>query len=197
MRNDFRKRSNSPRTSNVRRSKEQTEAPKAEKPVRKAAMTFEDIKQQLAAWAENERIPGKFQAWFTADANPEHSDWRIIKTYRGQQESLSIDAPARGMDVPELVTRVFEQVKKEHLHIFKKALRQIWFRAVGDGRYAMLVQVNLKGRFSAHGYKTFVDFIQRNCPEVISCHHIQCMPDQPFRPCRNDSDEGGSQECFR
>lgn len=182
MRNDFRKRSNSPRINNVRQGKSQAEPPKEEKPVRKVTLSFEDIKQQLAAWAENERIPGKFQAWFTADANPEHADWRILKTYRGKQESLTIEAPARDMEAPELVTRVFQQLKKEHLHIFSKALRQIWFRAIGDGRYAMLVQVNLKGRFSAHGYKTFIDFVQRNCPEVISCHHIQCMPDLPFDP---------------
>ncbi|WP_297700311.1 hypothetical protein [uncultured Fibrobacter sp.] len=182
MRNDFRKRSNSPRINNVRQGKPQAEPPKEEKPVCKVTLSFEDIKQQLAAWAENERIPGKFQAWFTADANPEHADWRILKTYRGKQESLTIEAPARDMEAPELVTRVFQQLKKEHLHIFSKALRQIWFRAIGDGRYAMLVQVNLKGRFSAHGYKTFIDFVQRNCPEVISCHHIQCMPDLPFDP---------------
>jgi hypothetical protein len=182
MRNDFRKRSNSPRINNIRQGKPQAETPKEEKPVRKVTLSFEDIKQQLAAWAENERIPGKFQAWFTADANPEHADWRILKTYRGKQESLTIEAPARDMEAPELVTRVFQQLKKEHLHIFSKALRQIWFRAIGDGRYAMLVQVNLKGRFSAHGYKTFIDFVQRNCPEVISCHHIQCMPDLPFDP---------------
>jgi hypothetical protein len=86
------------------------------------------------------------------------------------------------MTAPELVTQVFEQLKKEHLHIFKKALRQIWFRAVGDGRFALLVQVNLRGRFSAHGYKTFIDFLQRTCPEVISCHHIQCLPDIVFDP---------------
>jgi hypothetical protein len=68
------------------------------------------------------------------------------------------------------------------LRIFKKALRQIWFRATGDGRFALLVQVNVKGKISAHGYKTFVDFIERNCPEVISCHQIQCLPDRLFDP---------------
>lgn len=182
MKKDFRSTNNRTRGNSVRRNKEQTEAMKAEKPVRKAMLSFEDMKQQLTAWVENEHIPGKFQAWFTADAIPEHSDWRIVKTYHGQQESLSIEAPARGMDTPELITRVFEQLKKEHLHIFKKALRQIWFRAVGDGHFALLAQVNLRGRFSAHGYKTFVDFLQRTCPEVISCHHIQCMPDITFDP---------------
>ena len=181
MRNDFRRNSNNPRT-NVRQGKPQSDAPKAEKPVRRTPLTFEDIKQQVAAWAENEHIPGKFQAWYTKESIPDHSDWRILKTYRGAQEILSIEAPAHGMTAPELVTRVLEQLKKEHLHIFKKALRQIWFRATGDGRYALLVQVNLKGKFSAHGYKTFIDFVQRNCPEVISCHHIQCLPDLAFDP---------------
>ena len=167
----------------MRQGKPQAEAPKAEKPAKpvvRTIPTFEDIKKQLEAWAETNRIPGKIQAWYTAESLPEHSDWRIIKTYRGKQESLTIDAPARDMKAPELVTRVFEQLKKEHLHIFSKALRQIWFRAVGDGNYALLVQVNLKGKFSAHGYKTFVEFIQRNFPEVISCHHIQCLPERPL-----------------
>ena len=121
-------------------------APKAEKPAKpvvRTIPTFEDIKKQLEAWAETNRIPGKIQAWYTAESLPEHSDWRIIKTYRGKQESLTIDAPARDMKAPELVTRVFEQLKKEHLHIFSKALRQIWFRAVGDGNYALLLK-NMK-----------------------------------------------------
>ena len=182
MRNNFRSTNDRTRGSSASRGKVQAESPKPEKPVVRAVPTFEDLKQQLAAWAENEHIPGKIQAWFTAEVQPEHSDWRILKTFRGAQENLSIEAPARGMVAPELVTRVFEQLKKEHLHIFKKALRQIWFRATGDGHYAMLVQVNLKGRFSAHGYKTFLEFVQRACPEVTSCHHIQCVPDIAFDP---------------
>ena len=182
MKNDFRSTSNRTRGNSTRQRKNQTEAPKPEKPVARAIPTFEDLKQQLAAWAENNNIPGKFQAWYTAEALPDHADWRILKTYRGQQEKLVIEAPAHGMETPELVSRIFEQIKKDHLRIFSKALRQIWFRATGDGRYALLVQVNLKGKFSAHGYKTFIDFLQRSCPEVISCHHIQCQPDQPFDP---------------
>ena len=187
MKNNFRStndrtRGNSAGRASAGRAKVQAEAPKPEKPIVRAIPTFEDLKQQLAAWAENEHIPGKFQAWYTADSVPEHSDWRISKTYRGKQEILNIDAPARGMVPPALVSQVLEQLKKEHLHIFSKALRQIWFRAVGDGNYALLVQVNLKGKFSAHGYKTFVEYIQRHFPEVTSCHHIQCMPDLPFDP---------------
>ncbi len=150
--------------------------------VQKVIPTFEDIKQQLTAWAETEKIPGKIQAWFTAEASEENSDWRILKTYRGEHEVFTIEAPAADMKAPEIVGRIMEQLKKEHLHIFKKALRQIWFRAAGDGRFALLIQINLKGRNSAHGYKTFVDFLERNCPEVISCHHIQCMPDGLFNP---------------
>ena len=181
MKNTFRKNTKpTQRQAKPSQAKKQTEKPA--KPVTRTVASFEDIKQQLVAWAENEHIPGKFQAWYTAEAISEHSDWRIIKTYRGAQENLSVEAPARDMVAPEVVTNIFEQLKKEHLHIFKKALRQIWFRATGDGRYALLVQVNLKGRFSAHGYKKFIEFVQRSCPEIISCHHIQCMPDIVFDP---------------
>ncbi len=164
------------------RNNKSSDVPTAPKRVPRTVPSFEDLKRQLTTWAANERIPGKIQAWYSTEAVSEHSDWRILKTYRGKQESFTIDAPSRDMLPPELVTRVFEQIKKEHLHIFSKALRQIWFRAVGDGNYALLVQVNLKGKVSTHGYKTFVDFIQRNFPEVVSCHHIQCLPDTPFDP---------------
>lgn len=151
-------------------------------PAVRAKLTFEDIKQQLAAWVSTEKIPGKIQAWYTADAHAENADWRILKTTQGEHEKLTVEAPSYEMDAPELVSRVMEQLKKEHLRIFSKALRQIWFRAAGNGNYALLVQVNLKGRNSAHGYKTFVDFLERNCPEVCSCHHIQCLPDYLFDP---------------
>ena len=62
MKNNFKGTNNRARGNSLRRGKEQTETPKDEKPVRKAPVTFEDIKQQLAAWVENEHIPGKFQA---------------------------------------------------------------------------------------------------------------------------------------
>ncbi len=155
-------------------------------PIVRTPQTLEDLKRQLAAWAENEKIPGKFQAWFTGNALPEHSDWRIVKTFKGAQEKLSVEAPSSEMEAPSLVNRVMEQLKKEHLRIFSKALRQIWFRATGDGHYAVIVQVNLKGRNSAHGYKTFVDFLERTCPQVCSCHHIQCLPDHLFDPASSE-----------
>lgn len=144
--------------------------------------SFEDLKSQLNAWAENERIPGKFQAWFTKEALPENSDWRIICKKVGERETLVMDAPASEMEAPEVVIRVNDQLHKDHLRIFKKALRQIWFRATGDGRFALLVQANCHGRNSAHGYKTFADFVERNCPEIISCHIIQCQPERLFNP---------------
>jgi len=157
---------------------------KAVKPAVRKILSFDDIKAQVNAWMENDRIPGKLQAWFTADATPENSDWRIVKEYRGAQELLTIDAPSRDMKPIELVNRVMEQLHKEHLHVFKKALRQIWFRSTGSGLFAVLVQVNVKGKLSAHGYKTFVDFLERSCPEVISCHQIQCLPDRLFDPAQ-------------
>ncbi|MCQ2124541.1 MAG: hypothetical protein MJZ25_10190 [Fibrobacter sp.] len=152
------------------------------KPTVRAKLTFEDLKQQLTAWVSTEKIPGKIQAWYTADAQAENADWRILKTVQGEHEKLSIEAPSHEMEAPEIVTKILEQLKKDHLRIFSKALRQIWFRAAGNGSYALLVQVNLKGRNSAHGYKTFIDFLERNCPEVCSCHHIQCLPDYLFDP---------------
>ena len=171
------------RKSDVRKDDEsEKKTVKADKPVVRRILSFDDIKAQVSAWMENDRIPGKLQAWFTADATPENSDWRIVKEYKGAQENLVIDAPSRDMKPLDLVNRVMEQLHKDHLRIFKKALRQIWFRATGDGRFALLVQVNVKGKISAHGYKTFVDFLERSCPEVISCHQIQCLPDRLFDP---------------
>ena len=171
------------RKPDVRNNEEpENKTAKASKPVVRKIPSFEDIKAQVSAWMENDRIPGKLQGWFTADATPEKSDWRIVKEYKGTQENLVIDTPSRDMKPLELVSRVMDQLHKEHLRVFKKALRQIWFRATGDGRFALLVQVNVKGKISAHGYKTFVDFLERSSPEIISCHQIQCLPDRLFDP---------------
>ena len=68
------------RKSDVRKDDELDEKKaKAEKPVVRKILSFDDIKNQVAAWMENDRIPGKLQAWFTAEATPENSDWSIIK----------------------------------------------------------------------------------------------------------------------
>lgn len=148
----------------------------------RAIPSFDDLKHQLAAWVESEKIPGKMQAWYTAESPAEFCDWKIIKVIKGASEKLTIDAPNKDLTAPDVVTRTMDQLKKDHLRIFSKALRQIHFRATGDGRFALLVQVNLKGRNSAHGYKTFVDFLERSCPEIVSCHHVQCTPDHLFDP---------------
>ena len=155
-------------------------APKA-KPARRA-IPFEEIKRQLTAWAEDNRIPGKFQAWFTRDAANDHSDWRILNKLVNNHESLVLEAPAYGMDPPAVVKGIFDQLHKDHLHTLKKALRQIWFRATGDGRYALLVQANIHGRNSGHEIKSFIEFLQHNCPQVISCHQVQCTPNHLFDP---------------
>ena len=71
------------RKSDVRKDDElEKKAAKADKPVVRRILSFDDIKAQVSAWMENDRIPGKLQAWFTADAVPEHSDWRIVKEDR-------------------------------------------------------------------------------------------------------------------
>jgi hypothetical protein len=145
-------------------------------------MTLEDMKQQLESWAANERIPGKFQAWFTKEALPENCDWRFIVKKIGEHNTIVLEAPAKGMEAPDVVKKIGEQIRKDHLRIFRKAVRQIWFRATGDGRFALVVQANCHGKDSAHGYKTFAEFVQRTCPEIISCHQIQCQPDRPFDP---------------
>ncbi|WP_295681828.1 hypothetical protein [uncultured Fibrobacter sp.] len=150
--------------------------------IQASAFTLEDHKKQLTAWIEAEHIPGKFQAWYTAPADPMHSDWRIKSVYKGQHELLEVEVPVRKMDVPEIVPMIFQQLRKEHLRAFRKSIRQIWLRATGDGRFAMLVQANLRGRNSAHESKTFTDFVQRSIPEILSLHFIQCKPDHLFDP---------------
>ena len=150
--------------------------------IQASAFTLEDHKKQLTAWIEAEHIPGKFQAWYTAPADPMHSDWRIKSVYKGPQELLEVEVPVRKMDVPEIVPMIFQQLRKEHLRAFRKSIRQIWLRATGDGRFAMLVQANLRGKNSAHESKTFTDFVQRSIPEILSLHFIQCKPDHLFDP---------------
>ena len=170
------------------RKRPQQETPQAApKPVVRRAASFEDIQKQFSSWTHDMRIPGKVQAWFTAEAKPENSDWKIYNKLINGHESLLLDAPAKGMDTPEVVTQIFEQIKKEHLRNFRKAIRTIWFRACGNGNFALVVQANLRGKNSAHECKTFVDFLERSCPEVISCHQIQCQPFVPFDPSIHQS----------
>ena len=169
------------------KSRVKKETPKVEKPVIRRTASFEDIQRQFRAWIEDMRIPGKVQAWFTAEAKPENSDWKIYSKLINGHENLLLDAPVKGMEIPAVVSLVFEQIKKEHLHNFRKAIRTIWFRACGDGTFALVVQANLRGKNSAHECKTFVDFLERSCPEIISCHQIQCQPFVMFDPTIHQS----------
>lgn len=163
------------------RTKEQPVA--QARPIRRA-LTLDEKKQQLTAWAENEKIPGKIQAWFTKDAQSDHSDWRILNKLVDGHESISLESPAKDMPAPECVQKILEQLHKEHLRPFKRALRQIWFRATGDGRFAMLIQANLHGSTTAHASKTFLEFVERFHPEIISCHQLRCTPNYLFDPTK-------------
>ena len=158
-----------------------------EKPAVPRTMTFEDIQKQFITWVTDMHIPGKIQAWWTSEAHPENADWKIYNKLVNGHESLLLDAPAKGMEAPAVVVRVMEQVKKEHLRNFRKSIRTVWFRACGNGSFALVVQANLRGKNSAHEGKTFVDFLQRSCPEIISCHQIQCLPFVPFDPTVHQS----------
>jgi len=145
---------------------------------------FEELKRQLTAWASDSRVPGKFQAWFTKEAVNDHCDWRILNKLVNNHETLVIEGPAKDMDVPPLVKGTFDQLHKDHLRTLKRALRQIWFRATGDGRYAVLVQANIHGKNSGHESKRLVEYFQNNCPQVISYHQVQCTPNYLFDPAR-------------
>ena len=157
-------------------------APKDTVQIPRRVPTFEDLKQQLTSWATNEKIPGKIQAWFTKEILPENCDWKFVTKKAANSDTLILEAPAKDMAAPEVVTRIEEQLKKEHLRVFRKAIRQVWFRATGDGRFALLVQTDCYGKKSVHEFKTFADFLQRSCPEIISCHQVQCQPDKLFDP---------------
>lgn len=145
-------------------------------------MSLDDLKNQLSAWVENEHIPGKMQSWFVKDCDVNNFDWRFIIKKTGEHESLVIEGPSKNAEPPEVVTRISEQIHKDHLRSLRKSIRQIWFRATGNGRFALLVQANCHGKNSAHGFKLFSEFVERSCPEVISCHQIQCSPDHLFNP---------------
>lgn len=139
-------------------------------------------KQLLQDWVKEEKIPGKIQAWFSKESQNTHSDWRLIQVKRGTQLVLSIEAPVEGMPPPLFVQEAYDQLRKEHLQILKKALIQVWFRASGNGTFAALIQANLNTSPTTKAYKTFVSFLERQFPEIISCHHIQTFPFAFFDP---------------
>lgn len=167
-------------TRSAENSADNSEVKEKNAPARK--MTLDDLKNQLTAWVQNERIPGKMQSWFVKDCDTSNFDWRFIVKKTGDHESLIVEGPSKNAEPPEVVTRINEQLHKDHLRSLRKSIRQVWFRATGTGRFALLVQANCHGKNSAHGFKLFSEFVERSCPEVISCHQIQCSPDHLFNP---------------
>ncbi|HPW94130.1 MAG TPA: hypothetical protein PLT31_02970 [Fibrobacteraceae bacterium] len=144
-------------------------------------------KDLLLDWVRKEKIPGKIQAWYSLESESTHCDFRIIQIRRGSKEMLSIEPPVPGMATPEMVQAIYDQLRKEHLHILKKAIIQIWIRASGHGQFGVLVQANLRSAATTKAYKSFVSFLERTFPEIVSCHHIQTYPFTLFDPAQNDS----------
>ena len=154
----------------------QPEAPKCGK-------DLESKKSFLLAWASENKIPGKIQAWFSKESTPELSDWRILNDLAGTHKLLKIEPPQKGMPTPLVVQRIHAQLRKEHLRAFKAALVQIWFRPLGGGRFALLVQANLHGYNSSRAYKSFIDYLLRcEAESIVACHQIDCRPQSPFDP---------------
>lgn len=140
-------------------------------------------KSFLANWASENKVPGKIQAWFSEESTPEFSDWRILNDTAGLHKLLKIEPPQKGMPTPLVVQRIHAQLRKDHLRAFKSALVQIWFRPLGEGRYALLVQANLHGYNSSRAYKSFLDYLLRcEAESVVACHQIDCRPQSPFDP---------------
>lgn len=144
-------------------------------------------KDLLLDWVRKEKIPGKIQAWYSLESESTHCDFRIIQIRRGSKEMLSIEPPVPSMATPEMVQAIYDQLRKEHLHILKKAIIQIWIRASGHGQFGVLVQANLRSAATTKAYKSFVSFLERTFPEIVSCHHIQTYPFTLFDPAQNDS----------
>jgi hypothetical protein len=74
---------------------------------------FEGKKTYLTQWIQREKIPGKFQAWFSVVSEPEQADWRLISEKRGKHQMLMIEAPYKGMTVPALVLDIDAQLRKD------------------------------------------------------------------------------------
>lgn len=144
---------------------------------------FEGKKEFFENWIAEHKLPGKVQAWFTGETNPDFFDWRILNEDDGNHRLLKIEPPQKGLTTPEVIQTVHEQIRKEHLKAFRSALSQIWFRPTGDGKYGLLVQANLHGANSSKGYRSFLDFLQRNMyDKIVCCHQIDCRPAMYFNP---------------
>jgi len=139
-------------------------------------------KAKLLAWVEENRIPGKVQSWLSVPSTTQSGDWRLVAETRGAHRMLMLEPPAPGVRPPDCILAMDEQLRKEHLKPLRRQLLQIIFRATGDGRYGMLVHAILRTPEATHALKTWLDFLQRNHPEVLSCHIVQTKPWFPFDP---------------
>jgi len=136
-----------------------------------------DKKQKISEWAELNKIPGKIQAIFTAEA--EGGDWRyVLREDKGKKSLVWEGIPEEIL--PESLKKIEEQLSKEHLRFFKKQITQIIFRSNCRGGYGMLVQASLNTPEQSRGYKTFLEYLQRMHPEILCAHAVETKPSFAF-----------------
>lgn len=142
-------------------------------------------KSFLQDWIHKERIPGKVQAWFSVPLDPQLCDFRLIQVQRGSKKMLSIEATVPKISPPVVVLEIYEQLRKEHLQVLRNSISQIWFRAIGEGSYALLIQANINTSLIAKAYKSFLFFLKKTHPEILCCHRVQSAtlfdPSNPYK----------------
>lgn len=145
--------------------------------------SLEGKKQFFSTWIAENKIPGKIQAWFSKPIDETLTDWRIINELQGKHHLLKIISLGKSGVTPKVVQAIHAQLRKEHLKAFKSAFRQLLFLALGDGKFALLLQANLHGSNSIRGYRSFVEYLQRmHSQEITACFHIECRPAILFDP---------------
>ncbi|MDR0518352.1 MAG: hypothetical protein LBH25_15070 [Fibromonadaceae bacterium] len=134
-----------------------------------------DKKQKISNWALENKIPGKIQAIFTAEPEAGGGDWRYIsREIKGKRTLVWEGVP--DCPLPENFNKIEEQLNKEHLRSFKKQIFQIIFRSNGNAKYGAIIQASLSSAEQSRGYKAFLDFLQRTCPEILCAHSVQTKP---------------------
>lgn len=156
---------------------------KSDSSLNEVPKTLEGKKQFLSQWVQEAKIPGKIQGWFFSEEFPDLADWRIVNESVGAHSVLKIEKPEKELSLPPAVQQIHEQLRKEHLRAFKASIKQILFRAVSKGRFALIVQANLHGGNSARAYKSFLEFLLRVLKEeIVACHHLETKPSALFTP---------------
>ncbi|MCL1967744.1 MAG: hypothetical protein FWF67_07660, partial [Fibromonadales bacterium] len=136
-----------------------------------------DKRQKISEWAELNKIPGKIQAVFAAEA--EGGDWRyVLREVKGKKILVWEGIPDEVL--PESLKKIEEQLSKEHLRFFKKQITQIIFRSNGGGCYGMLIQASLNTPEQSRSYKTFLEYLQRMHPEILCVHAVETKPSFAF-----------------